>query len=557
MLSQSDPGAAERALHEAERLHARQRFDDALGLYEAALRLDPGLRAARWGMTSILEMARTTKFHERLAALLDESLADPGAYHQALARAAAHQLRLKHAIDGARDFGTADGRALIQALDRDRMALNLLRRTVSMDAALERFLTALRRHFLLDDRDSAPDLRAALAQQCINNEHAYWAEPDELAAVASSWARPETRGDGRDLVAVAMYLPLYGAETASLARRPVASWPAAVRPIVQSALIDEDEEAAIAGSLDRFGEVGDATSRAVQAQYEENPYPRWLALPPVPRVDLLPALARAFPAVAPMPPRAGALRVLSAGCGTGQHALCLAASYRDAAVTAFDLSRRSLAYAVRQARRLDLRNVEFFHGDILELDRLGRRFDVIESIGVIHHMADPDAGLASLAGALEPGGLIRLGLYSEHARQEIVAARARIAALGLDSSAPSIRRFRHLLLTDPAQRDLSALTDWDDFFTISAARDLMFHVQEHRYTVPKIQALLRGCGLRFVGFEFLAGFSRSQVPSQAIRDRYRALFPDDPAMASLENWARFEARHPDAFQGYTLWAQKG
>ncbi len=176
--------AAASALTAARAYHAAQRFDEALAAYAQALQHDPALADARRGLVSILEMARTQRFHPRLAGLVGTALADPRTQHQALARAAAHQLRLKYTLTGAVDFATSQGQALASAFAQDELLLDLLRRTVSMDAVLERVLTALRRHIALHD-DGAIDIAlvAALAQQCLNNEHVFFAAPDEQARI--------------------------------------------------------------------------------------------------------------------------------------------------------------------------------------------------------------------------------------------------------------------------------------------------------------------------------------------------------------------------------------
>src|SRR5205807_6853556 len=92
--------------------------------------------------------------------------------------------------------------------------------------------------------------------------------------------------------------------------------------------------------------ISDRTSTAVRAQYEENPYPRWLRAPlqdePAP---LRQVLAQQLPwlETARLPASAQP-RVLIAGCGTGQHAISAATTYAGADVLAIDLSRASLAH---------------------------------------------------------------------------------------------------------------------------------------------------------------------------------------------------------------------
>ena len=80
--------------------------------------------------------------------------------------------------------------------------------------------------------------------------------------------------------------------------------------------------------------------------------------------------------------------------------------------------------------------------DILDLGKLDRKFDIIESSGVLHHLDDPMAGWRSLTDCLELGGLMKIGLYSELARQHIVRMREEINQSGIGSSDVAMRSFR-------------------------------------------------------------------------------------------------------------------
>ena len=73
--------------------------------------------------------------------------------------------------------------------------------------------------------------------------------------------------------------------------------------------------------------------------------------------------------------------------------------------------------------------MEYLQADILDLYLLGRKFDIIESVGVLHHMDKPIAGWKILTDLLNPGGLMKIGLYSELARHQIVKIREEIAFL--------------------------------------------------------------------------------------------------------------------------------
>ena len=73
---------------------------------------------------------------------------------------------------------------------------------------------------------------------------------------------------------------------------------------------------------------------------------------------------------------------------------------------------------------------------------MGKEFDIIESAGVLHHMDEPMAGWRVLVDLLKPGGLMKIGLYSELARKEVVIAREKISSCSIGTSITEIRNFR-------------------------------------------------------------------------------------------------------------------
>ena len=101
-------------------------------------------------------------------------------------------------------------------------------------------------------------------------------------------------------------------------------------------------------------------------------------------------------------------------------------------------ARVSVTRSAKRARS-EFANIEYAHADILKLGSIGRTFDLIELIGVLHHLSDPAAGLNVLLSLLKPGGIIGIGLYSERARRAIVAARAFIAERGYRPMVEDIR----------------------------------------------------------------------------------------------------------------------
>lgn len=442
-------------------------------------------------------------------------------------------------------------------LAQDDLARALLDATPVADAGLERLLTSART-ILLDAATQAKsevsremvNFAASLARQCFINEYIFDVSDTERQALA--WLRTSARSalEGRTpvfaihLIALASYAPLRTLERDEgiLAR----SWLKPLDALITEQIREPKAEAALRATMPRLTEITDPVSQEVRQQYEENPYPRWVSLDATaPAAGILPHLRELFPQ-APLRQidEPAAPDILVAGCGTGQQPIGTAQRFPNARMLAIDLSLASLAYAKRKSQAAGV-NIEYAQADILALGS-ERRFDVIESSGVLHHLAKPLRGWEKLVSLLKPGGFMRIGLYSEIARQSIVELRRTIAERGYKPTEHDIRRFRQELLSKPEQRFASILYS-PEFASMSACRDLLFHAQEHRLTLPQIGAFLAEHGLTLLGFE---------LPGVTLA-RYRSQFPEDAAMTDLANWHRFEIENPATFTGmYQFWVQK-
>jgi hypothetical protein len=184
----------------------------------------------------------------------------------------------------------------------------------------------------------------------------------------------------------------------------------------------------------------------------------------------------------------------------------------------------------------------------MNLGSISRMFDVVESTGVLHHLADPFAGWRILVSLTRPRGLMGLGFYSEIAGRRLAEARDFIAAQGYRGTSDDIRRFRQdLLAAADDEGALATAAGIRDFFSLNECRDLLFHVEEHRFTLPQIADFIAANGLQFLGFE---------IDWQVRRD-YARKFPDDVAMTDLANWHQYEIDNPRTFiQMYQFWVRK-
>jgi 2-polyprenyl-3-methyl-5-hydroxy-6-metoxy-1,4-benzoquinol methylase len=426
----------------------------------------------------------------------------------------------------------------------------------------QRFLTCAR-HALLEtsSKEEAPDdsdvaaLRfyVALSRQCFVNEYIFACDDPELTAATAARTKLLALLDANALVppilvlAVAAYFPLYTLHGAG--RLLAANVRSPVEEVLRQQIREPLEEQALRASVECLTSISGGVSEEVRNQYEQNPYPRWVKLPM--NHEALPfndELRQALPFAQFLSmPDDSAPELLVAGCGTGSQSILVAQRFRGVRVLAIDLSLSSISYAKRKTQELGVTNIEYAQADILRLADFARKFDIIESRGVLHHLADPFLGWRILLSRLRPGGFMALGFYSEIARRHVVTARELIAGRGYAGTPDDIRRFREELTAKDLSGELQWLSRQSDFYSTSACRDLLFHVQEHRLTLGQIESFLTESGLQFIGFE---------LDPRALH-QYRARFTDDPSGTNLRNWTRFEAENPDTFVGmYQFWIQK-
>lgn len=405
--------------------------------------------------------------------------------------------------------------SLVRLAPRGRLFLLLLEHAIVADEAFEQEMTLLRRELL-----TAPislELISALAQQCFLNEY-IWPELEEEAAVVSRLQR--SAKTPLQLATLGMYRSLRAYE------KPQGGGEAFER--MWRRLVEEPANEAVL-AVPALTPVEDEVSRKVQAQYEVNPYPRWHRAPAAGPFPLPRMLRSLFPQLDPAKLAApDAPQILIAGCGTGRHAAITAQLQPLGRVLAVDLSRASLAYAMRRCNELGLRNLRFAQADILQLGRLEERFDLIECSGVLHHMHDPMAGWRVLLSLLKSGGFMKLGLYSELGRRDIVAARQIVEGL-------EVREARKRIFALPAAHPARNVTKLRDFYSASGACDLILHVQEHRFTMRDLEQAVAELGVEFLGFE--------------LTGKRMAL--------SFEQWEAYEAADPQTFASmYQFWIRK-
>ena len=178
--------------------------------------------------------------------------------------------------------------------------------------------------------------------------------------------------------------------------------------------------------------------------------------------------------------------VLIAGCGTSQaakHAL----RWTAAQVTGIDLSLTSVRCTEELKRKYDLTNLQVYQLPIDRVAELRTTFDQIVCTGVLHHLADPDAGLAALRGVLKPDGAMHLMLYAPYGRTGIYMLQEFCKRVGIRATDEGIGDLISALRALPPGHPLeTVLREAPDFQQEAALADALLHPQDRAYSVPEL-----------------------------------------------------------------------
>lgn len=426
------------------------------------------------------------------------------------------------------------------SLFTDRFFINGLQKIHLSSIPLEHLLTNIRCYFLAHWKNyelwpkEILDFLAALSCQIQMSDYVYFETSDdksdlkELIAFLGEQCTPDEPVSDSLATLIALgscFKPLYDIfDPSSL---PVFSKYAAqsLRPVLEEQFYNPLTEKEIRATLQSVTHIEDATSKAVQDMYETRPYPRWSSASLGNTTDHVREISRD-------------LDILVAGCGTGQEPALLINRMPECHITAIDLSRTSLSYAVRKAKELGyINHVDFFHGDLMNVSRLDRDFDFVVSSGVLHHLKDPDKGLSAILHCLRPQGLLSLSLYSKIARDyKLDPAATYIRDKGYSSSVDDIRQFRRDLFSKQIGDPVLLCAETFDFFNLSECNDMLFHVQEHRYTLSDIEALAARHGMEIIDI-FL---------SPTTQKSFQTLYPGASKL-DFSLLDEYERQHPDSF----------
>ena len=237
-------------------------------------------------------------------------------------------------------------------------------------------------------------------------------------------------------------------------------------------------------------------------------------------------------------------RILDAGCGTGVSTDYLCHLNPGADVVGVDISDGALAVArerlERSGARQEVRSLRQQQRSLLDLGDEAP-FDYINSVGVLHHLREPEAGLSALAGLLAPEGLLHLFLYADAGRWEIHRTQKALTLLQAGTGGDGLRLGRNLFETLPESNRLRCHHErrWAvDCAPDANFADMYLHPQETSYDLERLFSFIETAGLHF------AGFSNPEVwdPARLLQGE---LLERAQALPAFQQWSLIEQLDPD------------
>ena len=535
------------------------RKDEAIESCKEAININPNSKTSYFLMADIFKDIVQIKNTPGLIEIIFEIIERKAFGRLAdIERVAIGQLKFEPAIKYAlKKYSTGDISLSLQKILSSLSDIPLLMRFMQScpisDLDIELLFINIRSSILLnissiDNNSDILNFQQAIASQCFINQYLYDVTDEEheaLKILEYSVKECINRGDQPrpdELLCLASYKALNEYSFSHLIK-----FPFELESLRRTQLVEPEIEKKIKLDIPTLNGITDTVSRKVREQYEKDPYPQWadfeLPLASITISQFIKAFKIKITDASINEIKNP--KILIGGCGTGQHAIQVATRFSGCDVLAVDLSLSSLAYAKRKTEELGLTNIEYMQADILDLATLNRKFDIIECSGVLHHMNDPIKGWEALNACLKSGGLMKIGLYSELARQDIIQMRHEIKQSNIGSSDASIKLFRKKITSSEIKTHRSILFS-PDFYSMSTLRDLLFHVQEHRFTINKIKNNLAQLGLTFCGFE-----------SDIVVYAFISQGFSGNALYDLDKWDTFEKENPGIFAGmYEFWCQK-
>jgi len=238
------------------------------------------------------------------------------------------------------------------------------------------------------------------------------------------------------------------------------------------------------------------------------------------------------------------LDILVAGCGTWQAAK-YAVCRPGARVVGIDVSETSIEHTEKLKQQYNLTNLEIRQLPLEDTAGLGRSFDLIVSTGVLHHLADPDAGLRALRSALKPDGAMSLMVYAPYGRAGVYMLQEYCRGLGIGTSDQEIEDLVATLECLPQSHPLVPLLRGSrDARNADALADTLLNPRDRSYSVAQLFDFIERSGLTMTRWFWQAPYLPhcGAIAATPHANRLTAL-PERQQYALMELWRGTMSSH--------------
>jgi SAM-dependent methyltransferase len=235
------------------------------------------------------------------------------------------------------------------------------------------------------------------------------------------------------------------------------------------------------------------------------------------------------------------LRVLDAGCGTGNTSVALARQLKEVSFFGVDNSTASLERAIASARRFRLTNLQFKQWNLMDTFPEEEHYDIVLCLGVLHHTQDMGKGLSNLGRCLKRDGELYLWIYAKHGRYKHTLNMRLLEMLLKASSEPAdpiplardfvFKSDRGMILSDLLGRSLAGSMErkaLDDPVWIA---DQFLNPHETLIDIAELLPLVRQSGLEVRRFLGLNEHVAEYFNSPPLQERFSRLSKDEQWVA--------------------------
>ena len=205
------------------------------------------------------------------------------------------------------------------------------------------------------------------------------------------------------------------------------------------------------------------------------------------------------------------IRILDAGCGTGVGTEYLILLNPHAEIVGVDISEKALEIAQKRSQQSGVATnhnhpISFHHLPLENADQIEGEFDLINCVGVLHHLPDPMAGIKALSKKLAPGGIFHIFVYAELGRWEIQLMQKAISLLQTETKGDyKDGVFLGRKIFDSLPENNRLVKREKEKWSLENHRDESFadmyvHPQETDYNIDTLFELIEASGLEFIGF---------------------------------------------------------